>query len=157
MKSQVIVRWLFAAILLITSAGAQEARTSRPERTPTPTTPKTSVNAAPAAEPTVRTASGIVRGVTEDGVSSFKGIPFARPPVGDLRWRPPQPLSPWQGEWDASKFGADCAQGGRGGISPSSSEDCLYLNLWRPATATPDPWKARLDLAEHLSNTTKVR
>ena len=141
MKSQFIVLWLFATILLITSAGAQEARTSRPERATTPATPKTSVNAAPAAEPTVRTASGIVRGVAEDGVSSFKGIPFAQPPVGDLRWRPPQSLSPWQGERDASKFGADCAQGGRGGISPSSSEDCLYLNLWRPATATP---KAKL-------------
>jgi para-nitrobenzyl esterase len=94
--------------------------------------------------PVVRVESGGLQGVVDDGVASFKGIPFAAPPVGDLRWRPPQPAAPWTGVRQAAEFGADCMQGRFGpppapGAPPARvpSEDCLFLNVWRPASATP--------------------
>ena len=92
--------------------------------------------------PVVRVDGGEVQGAVDDGVVSFKSIPFAAPPVGDLRWRPPQPLAPWTGVRQAVEFGADCMQG-RFGPAPAPgapavrmpSEDCLYVNVWRPASA----------------------
>jgi len=120
--------WLIVAIL-VTSVSAQETKKNGTEQTATPSTPA------------VRTASGIVRGVTDGDVSSFKGIPYAAAPVGEYRWRPPQRVPTWQGERDASKFGAQCPQAGfpRGSASlaPNSSEDCLFINVWRPAAAKP--------------------
>ena len=92
----------------------------------------------------VRAEGGQLQGMVADGVESFKGIPFAAPPVGDLRWRPPQPPARWTGVRQAAEFGADCMQG-RFGPPPSAaagapaapvpSEDCLFLNVWRPAAA----------------------
>jgi len=95
--------------------------------------------------PVVKIDSGQLQGVVADGVASFKGIPFAAPPVGELRWRAPQPISAWTGVREASSFGADCMQG-RFGPPPTAvpgapaprmpSEDCLYLNVWRPGDQT---------------------
>lgn len=91
--------------------------------------------------PEVKTKSGMIQGVTEGDVSSFKGIPYAAPPVGEFRWRPPQPVKPWNGVRNATEYGPNCAQGGWGAapgtIAEGSSEDCLYLNLWTPADFKP--------------------
>ncbi len=86
--------------------------------------------------PEVKTASGIVRGMTEEDVVIFKGIPYAAPPVGTNRWRPPQPVTPWSGVRDATRDCADCPQRAWPGSTAIQSEDCLFLNVWAPATAT---------------------
>ena len=79
----------------------------------------------------VRTEAGLVRGAEANGVISFKGIPYAAPPVGELRWREPQPAKSWQGEREADKFGPECMQAD----DVPKSEDCLTLNVWRPTNA----------------------
>ena len=87
----------------------------------------------------VKTDKGEVRGTfTTDGqVRTFKGVPFAAPPVGGLRWQPPQPASTWKGVRDAMRFGDHCLQSGtaqdRVFDDPGASEDCLTLNVWTPA------------------------
>lgn len=85
----------------------------------------------------VNIAHGIIHGVAEGDILVFKGIPYAAPPIGEFRWRPPQPVKPWNGELDASKFSPNCAQGGWGAqpgtVADGSSEDCLCLNIWKPA------------------------
>ncbi len=126
------------------------------------------IGAAPAAQSqapaTVRVDTGELQGVVADDVLSFKGIPFAAPPVGELRWRPPQPAARWTGVRQASGIRGELHAGTRFGVPPpgagaragappaqgtapapapappaaapagqAPSEDCLYLNVWRPA------------------------
>ncbi|HEV2673803.1 MAG TPA: carboxylesterase family protein [Aliidongia sp.] len=91
-----------------------------------------------AAEPgrQIRTRSGHVSGCPRDGggVLAFKGIPYAAPPVGPLRWRAPQPPTPWNGVHDASTFGAGCLSALENDPRPGPrDEDCLYLNVWTAA------------------------
>jgi para-nitrobenzyl esterase len=85
--------------------------------------------------PVIHTVAGDLRGVTDGDVTSFKGIPYAAPPVGEYRWRPPQPVTPWTGVRDATKQCASCPQRTWQGSTETISEDCLFLNLWAPATA----------------------
>ena len=94
------------------------------------------------AGPAVRTSGGVVAGKAAEGVEAFLGVPYAAPPAGELRWRAPQPLAAWSGQRDATRFGAACAQDVAGNFGPYTaeftapvpvSEDCLFLNLWKPA------------------------
>jgi len=95
------------------------------------------VVAQPAPDPTiVQISSGAIRGAVADGVISFKAIPYAKPPLGPLRWRAPQPVDHWDGIRDATKFGPECMQVD----NVPKSEDCLILNVWKPRdTAGPLP------------------
>lgn len=90
------------------------------------------------AGPIVKTQSGAIEGVASGGVQSFKGIPYAAPPVGDLRWRDPKEAAPWTGVRKGDAYGASCLQKsfGQNDMTPGDvgpmSEDCLYLNVWTP-------------------------
>jgi para-nitrobenzyl esterase len=84
----------------------------------------------------VKVEEGILQGTSEDGLTVYRGIPFAAPPVGDLRWRAPQPAAKWEGVRQATKFGPSPIQGS--GSGPHMSEDCLYLNVWTPAKSASD-------------------
>ena len=102
------------------------------------------VAAAHAADPLrIKTDKGVVEGALTNGdqVRAFKGIPFAAPPIGNLRWQPPQPAAKWKGVRPAKDFGSHCIQsGGYPDMifhDPGPSEDCLTLNVWTPANAKP--------------------
>ncbi|HVS64274.1 MAG TPA: carboxylesterase/lipase family protein [Thermoanaerobaculia bacterium] len=123
--------------LVAASAGASGARAA---------------DSVPPATPVVKTKLGPVQGLVDDGILEFLGIPYAAPPVGDLRFEPPQPLDPWEGIHDATTLGAPCMQmyspsGSRTsdftrqvqtifptyGEAKIDNEDCLFLNVWTPA------------------------
>ena len=110
---RLVVHSAAAAVLLFGIAAFDQAKAADPA----------SVEAPAPASPVVRVAQGEVQGISADGVSVYKGLPFAAPPVGDLRWRAPQPPAKWQGIRAATAFSSSCAQG----------EDCLYLNVYEPA------------------------
>jgi len=90
--------------------------------------------------PPVQVQGGLVQGVVEDGLTVYRGIPFAAPPLGDLRWRAPQPLKPWKGILQAKEFAASPMQRVEAWMGPLHvSEDCLYLNVWTPAKPSGKP------------------
>lgn len=83
----------------------------------------------------VRIDTGGLKGVAEQDVISFKGIPYAEPPIGELRWRAPQPPKAWDGVRDAANFGPECMQADE----VAKSEDCLTVNVWRPVGTSTEP------------------
>jgi para-nitrobenzyl esterase len=92
---------------------------------------------------TVTLDTGQIKGFEKDGVQTFLGIPYAAPPVGELRWKPPQPAASWDGVRECKEFGSACPQvrmpGKSGGVGlEKMSEDCLYLNVWSPAKDPSD-------------------
>lgn len=94
--------------------------------------------ATPAAAQQVTIDSGALNGATADGVASFKGIPYAAPPVGERRWAPPVRAANWTAPRDATRFGADCVQNpvpGDVSLGAPMTEDCLFLNVWTPGPA----------------------
>ena len=124
-------RWLVAAVgvvalaavslpaALLAAAGSTGAEPPEPPGRPTRI---------------VNTGSGAVRGLHTGDVAAFLGVPYAAPPVGDLRWRPPRPARSWQGTRDCFSYGPSCPQGSTpvAALPDSQSEDCLYLNIWSP-------------------------
>jgi para-nitrobenzyl esterase len=94
-----------------------------------------------AQSPVAATRSGKVAGTMDESVAIFRGIPFAAPPLDKNRWRSPQPVPAWQGVRDGSAFAHDCMQtpfpGDEAPLRTTPSEDCLYLNVWKPAAAKP--------------------
>jgi para-nitrobenzyl esterase len=102
--------------------------------------------AGAAGSPQVRIATGLLHGRRQDEVDVFKGVPYAQPPVGPLRFRPPRPAARWNGVLAADRFGPACMQPlsasgmpNLGGYAGPTSEDCLTLNIWAPAGAKRAP------------------
>jgi para-nitrobenzyl esterase len=93
---------------------------------------------AVAAPPPIRVEGGLLQGTVEDTLTVYKGVPFAAPPVGELRWQAPRPAPKWDGVRAADRFAPGCMQS-MGGPPPSGlNEDCLHLNVWSPAKTPKD-------------------
>ena len=128
-KVPTLKRWVmtvFAGLAIATSAFAQQGQNEHATRD------------SGRARPVVNTTDGPVRGLVANGLNTFLGIPYAAPPVGDLRWRPPVPVAR-HALLDTVKYGNRCAQISTFGVfaKPSMEEDCLYLNVFAPTNVSP--------------------
>jgi carboxylesterase type B len=130
-----LVAILIAALVLPACAAGPDSVPAGPGSSPATVAPPT---------PTlpVLVEGGRVSGVREGDLRVFRGVPYAAPPVGEGRWRPPQPVRPWAGIKACGAFGPSCIQGEApdhpGSLAGSQSEDCRYLNVWTPAKNAAD-------------------
>jgi para-nitrobenzyl esterase len=135
------LRMLGGLLVLLLSVAACDGDSGTPQTTGAPaTTAGNAAPAPPAAEGVVRVATGDVQGDVVDGTRRYLKIPYAKPPVGELRWRSPQKADPWTGVRHEPELSKACAQNASSGSDPSVNEDCLYLNVWQPLappTAAP--------------------
>jgi para-nitrobenzyl esterase len=122
MKGHISMRWLFSVIAICSILTVPALSADR-----------------------IKTSDGIIESTAppKNGVHSFKGIPYAQPPIGDLRWRDPQPVKNWKGIRKADGFGPRCIQNANPAAeywfrSNGMSEDCLYLNIWTPAKSSKE-------------------
>ncbi len=100
---------------------------------------KEEIKEAPPVTTKVEVTGGTIEGMEQDGILTYKGIPFAAPPVGDLRWKAPAPVQPWTGIKKAAAFCNGCMQAANAmGNTAPVSEDCLYINVWTPAKKTDE-------------------
>lgn len=118
-----VIAALAAVALLLTSAGVG----ARPARA------DASASIPCAANTDVAISSGPICGLTVNTTDEWFGIPYAAPPVGQLRWQPPQPPAPWTTTLQATTFGSECTQSFGAGAALQGSEDCLFINVWAPA------------------------
>src|ERR1035437_513250 len=119
---------MLLAVEILLCAAAVRAQTS-PAGGAQPPAGRAGASAQP-----VKVEGGLIQGTVEEGLSVYRGIPYAAPPLGDLRWRPPQPAPKWEGVRAADKFGPACIQSNPAIANlQAPSEDCLYLNVWTPA------------------------
>jgi para-nitrobenzyl esterase len=95
----------------------------------------TAPDAAAAPSPTVRIDQGTLTGLENAGVEEFLGVRYAMPPVGSLRWQPPVPVPPGHASVNATQFANNCPQNPAPWGTPSTTEDCLLLNIYAPASA----------------------
>ncbi len=131
-------RFILLTLLLFTFACSNEPRQAKTDAVDSSAQEvKPEIKEAPAVTATVAVTGGTIEGISLDGIFSYKGIPFAAPPVGENRWKSPQPVVPWEGVKKTDKFAPgpmqDTAFGAMLGGPQEISEDCLYLNVWTGA------------------------
>lgn len=94
-------------------------------------------DAKAAESPQIKLDSGTIEGRAKDDLHIFQGIPYVAPPINDLRWKPPQPVTPWPDTLETKSYGCQCPQ--KNQFAPNQDEDCLYLNIWAPAKRSTKP------------------